>query len=93
MELSPEAEKIKLELDEYLKKNPKIQYNTDEKTVQVVLNGLAKRQEKYGEAYCPCRMMTGDKQADKNIVCPCKYHMQEIEDQGMCHCKLFMRKE
>ncbi|MHC4870818.1 MAG: ferredoxin-thioredoxin reductase catalytic domain-containing protein [Planctomycetota bacterium] len=93
MDLDEDALKIKEELDKYLSENDKIKYNTDEKTVNAVINGLAKRQNKYGEAYCPCRLMTGDKNKDKDIICPCKFHMQEVTDQEMCHCKLFMRKE
>ena len=39
--------------------------NPDEKILDIVLEGLRRNEEKYGEIYCPCRFVTGDKEKDK----------------------------
>lgn len=91
MQLTPEAEAIKARLDEYLATTD-FTWNPDESVVERVLNGLAKRQEKTGAAYCPCRLVSGDEAEDRKIVCPCAYHAQEIAEEGQCHCRLFVKR-
>ncbi|MDD4568134.1 Ferredoxin-thioredoxin reductase, catalytic subunit [Methanoculleus chikugoensis] len=66
--------------------------NVDEKQLDAVLRGLARNKERFGEAYCPCRLRSGDPEKDRIIVCPCIYHENEIEEQGTCHCRLFFKK-
>jgi len=66
--------------------------NVDEKQLNTVLRGLARNKERFGEAYCPCRLRSGDPEKDRAIVCPCIYHEEEIEEQGLCHCRLFFKK-
>ncbi|MGR3220281.1 MAG: ferredoxin-thioredoxin reductase catalytic domain-containing protein [Candidatus Anammoxibacter sp.] len=46
--------------------------------------------KKYGFDYCPCRIVTGDKEKDDKIICPCVYHEEEIKRDGKCHCDLFV---
>ncbi len=86
--------KNKGELKSYLKKcadKENIKFNSNEKIVDNILTGLLKRNETKGDIYCPCRVVTGDKKKDKNIACPCIYHMNEIEQDGHCKCNLFVR--
>ncbi|MFN3532944.1 MAG: ferredoxin-thioredoxin reductase catalytic domain-containing protein [Candidatus Brocadia sp.] len=64
--------------------------NPDTKIVDRVVNGLLMRKVKFGHAYCPCRLVTGDVERDKKIICPCVYHVEEIERNGECHCNLFV---
>ena len=66
--------------------------NPDKKGLNFILNGLEKNREKYGFPYCPCRIITENKEKDKEIICPCVYHRGEIELQGYCLCKLFWKK-
>ena len=61
--------------------------------VDEVAKGLALRQEKFGKRYCQCRIITGDADEDRKIICPCVYHEEELKEHGMCHCKLFVTKE
>lgn len=91
MELTPAAQEIKKRLETYLAPTD-FAFNSDEEVVNRVLNGLAKREEKQGHAYCPCRLVTGNDEADEKIICPCAYHAQEIAEHGMCHCQLFVKK-
>lgn len=67
--------------------------NPDPEALDLVIEGLAKRREKFGPQYCPCRIVTGNKEQDKKIICPCVYHKDEIEENGMCHCALFFKND
>lgn len=89
MDLTPQEQEIKDRLDAYLQDSP-FSYNPDPALVQKIIKLLEKNRQKHGEAYCPCRMVTGMKEADKNIICPCRYHEKEIRERGMCHCRLFV---
>ena len=64
--------------------------NPDEKTVARVIKGLAARKKKYGFDFCPCRIVSGDKEKDDKIICPCEYHEEEVSRDGKCHCDLFV---
>ncbi len=67
------------------------QLNPDKEGLDYVLDGLAARLEKFGKRYCPCRIVTGNEEEDKKIICPCIYHKEEIEGDGSCHCELFFK--
>ncbi|MFA5294215.1 MAG: ferredoxin-thioredoxin reductase catalytic domain-containing protein [Methanoregulaceae archaeon] len=70
-----------------------VMLNKDEKKLELVIRGLARNKRKFGEAYCPCRLRTGDKEKDAAIICPCIYHEDEIANEGSCHCRLYFRKD
>lgn len=57
-----------------------------------VLNGLETNRERYGFMMCPCRDSWGDKDFDRDILCPCIYAKQDVEEYGRCYCALFCRK-
>jgi ferredoxin-thioredoxin reductase catalytic chain len=63
--------------------------NYIEKQLKAVVRGLARNTTRHGERYCPCRIRTGDVETDKEIICPCIYHENELTTQGHCHCNLF----
>jgi len=65
--------------------------NEKDKQLDAVLKGLARNTVRLGEQYCPCRMRTGDVEKDKEIICPCIYHEDELKNDGNCHCRLFFR--
>lgn len=75
---------------EYAKKNG-FKLNPNEEVVKGLINGLLANEKKYGERYCPCRVVTGDKEKDKDKICPCKWHKDEIREMGSCYCGLFVR--
>lgn len=86
-----EQEEIKIRnmLNNYTA-NSHYRLNPDDKMVERVVKGLVMRKMKFGYAYCPCRLVTGDNERDKKIICPCVYHVEEIERDGECHCNLFI---
>lgn len=65
--------------------------NPDEKQLSAVVRGLARNTIRFGERYCPCRIRSGDLKKDKEIVCPCIFHRDEIETDGSCHCHFFFK--
>lgn len=68
------------------------QLNSDEQQLKAVIEALLKNEKRYGARYCPCRAVTGNKQEDAKIICPCVYHINEIKEQGHCRCRLFFAK-
>jgi len=66
--------------------------NTDKEVVDKILDGLLDNENKFGYRYCPCRVITGDKEHDSRAICPCEYHHKEIEVLGRCACNLFLRR-
>ncbi|MBN2713797.1 MAG: ferredoxin:thioredoxin reductase [Planctomycetes bacterium] len=89
MELTPKEMAIKSMLDKYVE-GKDFKYHPDDAVVQRIIKGLAKRKEKTGKAYCPCRLVTGKPELDEKIICPCEFHVEEIKEHGMCHCQLFV---
>lgn len=75
---------------EYAKKQG-FKLNPDRKIVEGIVKGLLAREEKFGARYCPCRRVTGDAKEDEKLVCPCFWHLAEIEKDGHCFCNLFVK--
>jgi len=67
--------------------------NPDTRQRETVLTGLARNEIRFGVPYCPCRLRSGDPEKDREIICPCTYHPDEIKNEGHCHCNLFFSEE
>ena len=67
--------------------------NPDSETLDLLIEGLATNKERYGYRSCPCRLATGGKDKDRDIICPCKYAEPDIEEYGYCFCSLYLSKE
>ncbi len=89
--MDDEVKKLIKEHEEHAEKNG-FRLNPDKKIVEGITNGLLAREKKFGGRYCPCRRITGDKEVDKKIICPCVYHKTEIEEDGHCRCLLFVKR-
>jgi|SRR3989344_1338657 len=76
--------------DNYAKSNG-FRLNPDKTAVERVLKGLIANEGKYGKKYCPCRRVTGNEEEDSKKICPCAFHKDEIEKDGHCFCKLFVK--
>lgn len=85
-----QIEAIRRRLEKYLE-GKTFYFNPDPVIVDAIIKGMIKRHDKFGEDYCPCRVVSGDREKDAAIVCPCVYHEQEIDEMGHCHCNLFTR--
>jgi ferredoxin-thioredoxin reductase catalytic chain len=88
--LNDKIEKLIREYKKYAKENG-LRLNPDKKALGIVIRGLLANEEKYGIRYCPCRKISGNPKDDKNKVCPCAFHRQEIKEKGRCLCGLFVK--
>ena len=68
-----------------------LKLNPDMEVVRGIVKGLLANEKKYGQRYCPCRRVTGDKEEDQSKICPCTLHKEEIEKNGHCLCNLFIK--
>jgi ferredoxin-thioredoxin reductase catalytic chain len=84
-----EVEKLIGTYEKYAK-SAGIRLNPDRTIVENICKGLLGNQAKHGARYCPCRLVSGDKDKDKGNICPCIYHKDEIKRDGHCHCNLFV---
>lgn len=83
------------ELYDMLKKvqEPKGYYfNKDRERVFELLEALIVNKKRYGYMSCPCRLASGDRKKDKDILCPCVYRAPDVEDYGSCYCNLYVSK-
>ena len=83
-------EKLK-EMYEKYARSKGFMLNPDEKILDMLLESLIQREKKYGYRYCPCRVISGDPEKDKKIICPCVYHLEEIKRMGRCWCGIFVK--
>jgi ferredoxin-thioredoxin reductase catalytic subunit/glutaredoxin len=68
-------------------------FNKDrEKTFQL-LRALLINKDRYGYMSCPCRLAAGDREKDKDIICPCIYRKPDVEEYGSCYCNLYVSRE
>ncbi len=84
----PEEAEIRRRLELYVRDKP-FRLNDGDGMAGAVIRAIAKRREKYGSDFCPCRRPSGDAEKDAEIVCPCAFHLEEIRRDGHCHCYLF----
>ena len=87
---SKDEKELRKDIEAYAQKTDEIEVNPDKKKVDEIVMGLLKKKEKFGENYCPCRVVSGDKKKDEEIICPCVFHRGEIELKGACLCQLFV---
>lgn len=68
-------------------------FNKDKDRVFELLEALLLNKERYGYMGCPCRLASGDREKDKDILCPCVYREQDVKEYGSCYCNLYVTKE
>ena len=88
-ELSRTEAEIRQQMEKYVETGP-YEFNPDTKKVDKIFKSLATRKLKYGHQYCPCRMLSGNDETDSKIICPCEYHVEEIEQDDVCCCDFFV---
>jgi len=87
-----EAEK----LFEMLKKSQEEKgyyFSNDRERVLELLEALIKNKERYGYMACPCRLASGDRDHDRDIICPCIYREPDVKEYGSCYCNLYVSME
>lgn len=67
--------------------------NPDKEFTLRVVQGLQDNIGRFGYAACPCRLAYGDKLKDIDIICPCYYRDQDLEEYGTCYCTLYVNDD
>ena len=68
-------------------------FNSNDEQVEALLKGLLTNRERYGYTSCPCRLATGDRDKDRDIICPCEYRKPDVEEFGSCYCGLYVSSQ
>jgi len=57
-----------------------------------LVRGLLVNERRYGYRSCPCRLASGNREDDLDIVCPCNYRDADVEEYGTCYCGLYVSR-
>ena len=68
-------------------------FNKDRNKTFELLEGLLVNKDRYGYMACPCRLASGDREWDKDIICPCVYREPDVKEYGSCYCSLYVSQE
>jgi ferredoxin-thioredoxin reductase catalytic subunit len=68
-------------------------FNEDSEQVFELLDALIINKGRYGYMCCPCRLSSGDREKDQDIICPCAYREADVREYGSCYCNLYVSKE
>ena len=67
--------------------------NPDEKFIEMLVEGFQSNYNTHGYFGCPCRLLEGDREKDKDLICPCDYCVPDQKEYGHCYCGLYLTKE
>jgi ferredoxin-thioredoxin reductase catalytic chain len=67
--------------------------NPDTPFTKELVWGLLVNEKRYGYWACPCRLASGEKVEDLDIICPCDYRDPDLSDYGACYCALYVSGE
>ena len=84
-------EGMKIYVEQVCKTNNWI-LNMDSNTFEDLIEGLVENFKNYGYQSCPCRLASGKRELDRDLICPCDYAPLDIEEHGSCYCNLYMRE-
>ena len=65
----------------------------DQQLFDDLIDGLSTNTARYGYGSCPCRVASGSKNYDVDIICPCEYRDADVDEYGMCYCGLFVNEK
>ena len=67
--------------------------NPDVEFTKELIRGLITNQKRFGYISCPCRLASGKKDEDRDIICPCDYRDPDINQYGACYCALYVSEK
>lgn len=67
--------------------NPDIDFTKD------LIKSLLINGERYRYWACPCRLASGNKSEDLDIICPCDYRDPDLNEYGVCYCSLYASQD
>lgn len=77
--------KLKEETEKYgYNLNPDFEFTKD------LLRSILINKKRYGYGSCPCRLASGNKEEDLDIICPCDYRDPDLNEYDACYCGLYV---
>jgi ferredoxin-thioredoxin reductase catalytic chain len=67
--------------------------NQDIEFTKELVKGLLANERRYGYWACPCRLASGKKSEDLDIICPCDYRDADLGEHGACYCALYVSQD
>lgn len=64
--------------------------NPDLEFTRNLLRGYIRNEQRYGYPSCPCRLASGKRDEDLDIICPCDYRDSDLDEYGACYCALYV---
>jgi ferredoxin-thioredoxin reductase catalytic subunit len=64
--------------------------NPDVAFTKQLMKSLIINEWRYGYRACPCRLASGNKQDDLDIICPCDYRDTDLTEYNACYCALYV---
>ena len=64
--------------------------NPDVEFTKGLVKSLIVNERRYGYMACPCRLASGKKKDDLDIICPCDYRDPDLNEFGACYCALYV---
>jgi ferredoxin-thioredoxin reductase catalytic subunit len=64
--------------------------NPDVNFTKRLVKGLLINEKRYGYWACPCRLASGIRTEDLDIICPCDYRDADLGEFGSCYCALYV---
>ena len=67
--------------------------NSDIDFTKDLIKNLLINQKRYGYWACPCRLASGNREEDSDIICPCVYRDPDLKEFGSCYCALYVSED
>jgi ferredoxin-thioredoxin reductase catalytic subunit len=64
--------------------------NPNREHTRILIEGILVNEKRYGYGACPCRLATGARDEDLDIICPCDYRDPDLTDYDTCYCALYV---
>jgi ferredoxin-thioredoxin reductase catalytic subunit len=92
MKIGPSSEEVEKYYQELKKEIEASGYHfsSDEEFVKELLGSILVNKDRYGYEACPCRLASGNKKEDLDIICPCDYRDPDLGEYDACYCGLYV---
>lgn len=64
--------------------------NPDREFTKNLVRGLLVNENRFGYPSCPCRISWGNREEDRDIICPCDYRDPDLDQYDACYCALYV---
>ena len=64
--------------------------NHDREFTKNLVRGLLVNERRFGYPSCPCRISMGNRDEDRDIICPCDYRDPDLDQYNACYCALYV---